>query len=81
MDLDNRLTVEQTCPAARSISSAVVIPFPLWRRHRADKLTTQIVHPHIPSAGDRMRKEAHKRRVLTFLEEQMRTQTGDAEYD
>ena len=68
-----------THPTARAISSAVVIRFPVRRRHRADKLTTQIVHPHIPSARERTRKEAHKRRVLAFLEEQMRKQTGDAE--
>jgi hypothetical protein len=61
-------------------NSSPVIPFPVWRRHRADEISTQIVHPHtLPSACERMRKEAHKRRVLAFLDEQMRKQTGDAE--
>jgi hypothetical protein len=71
MDLHSRLPVGRTPPT-------VVIPFPV-RRHRTGKLTTQIVHPHIPSARERRRKEAHKRRVLAFLEEQMRKQTGNAE--
>jgi hypothetical protein len=68
----------RTQPTAHSISSAVVIRFPV-RRHRADKPTTQIVHPHIPSASERMRKDAHKRRVYAFLEQQMHKQLGDGE--
>jgi hypothetical protein len=34
------------------------------------------MHTHIPSARERMQKEAHKRRVWAFLEKQMRKQTG-----
>jgi hypothetical protein len=71
--------IQSAHPTACSISSAVVIPFPVWLRRRTDKFITSIVHPHIPTVRDRMRKEAHKRHVLAFLEEQMRKQTGEAQ--